>query len=44
MKTLSTQVGDVICFEVPKKGGGATIRGCAINRGEYGNYSVHKIT
>ena len=26
MKTLSIQVGDIICFEVPKTGG-ATIRG-----------------
>ena len=27
MKTLSMQIGDIIYFKVPKKDGGATIRG-----------------
>ena len=29
IKTLSIQVGDLICFEVPKRRGYATIRGGA---------------
>ena len=32
IKTSSTQVGDIICFKVPKRGG-ATIRGVATIRG-----------